>query len=69
MLDYNDIPDDPNEALRYNALKHTQLQATQQVKQMYGLVEDIAVTALQGMVEGEEVRSEAPEGIQMIITK
>lgn len=67
--DNADIPDDPDEALKYNALQHTKIQAEGQVKQMVDLIDEIAKTTIVGMVENEEMRTNTPEGMQMILTK
>lgn len=65
----NDIPDDPDEALRENALRRTHQAAKTQAQAISGLVDDIAKTALDNMVEGEELLAASPHGMQMYIAK
>ena len=57
-----DIPEDPNEAFKQNAMKITRLEAVKQVKSMVNLVDDIAANALKSMVAGEELDTAAPLG-------
>jgi len=44
-------------------------QAVNQAKQMVNLIDTIAATAIVNMVEGEEMRTKSPEGMQMILGK
>ena len=64
-----DIPEDPDVMLRNNALKITKIRAVEQVKKMTALIDDIGETAIKNMVVGEEIRTKAPLGVQMIMTK
>ncbi|XP_059084074.1 uncharacterized protein LOC131881274 [Tigriopus californicus] len=64
-----DIPDDPEDALRFNVMRLTRMQAVEQVKKMVSLVDDIAETAIANSVEGEELRTKTPMGVQMIMSK
>lgn len=64
-----DIPDDPDDALRFNVMRLTRMQAVEQVKKMVSLVDDIAETAIANSVEGEELRTKTPMGVQMIMSK
>ncbi len=41
----------------------------QQVKQMVSLVDDIAKTTIVNSVEGEELRTKATQGVEMIMSK
>ena len=67
--DNADIPDDPNEAFRQNAMKVTRLEAVKQVKSMVNLVEDLAQTTLSRMVAGEELSTKSPLGVSMRFAK
>ena len=64
-----DIPEDPDEAFRKNAMKLTRIRAVEQVKKMVALVDDIAETTIKNSVLGEEMRTKSPLGMQMIMTK
>ena len=64
-----DIPEDPRDALRANALKVTRIEAVSQVKTMVGLVDDIAATALKSMVAGEILKTSSPLGVSMTMAK
>lgn len=67
--DNADIPDNPEVAWKDNAMKLTRISAVSQVKQMVDLVDDIAETAIINSVEGEEIRTKTPLGMEMIMTK
>ena len=64
-----DIPTDPEEALRRNALKLTRIRAIEQVKKMTSLVDEVAETTIKNSVVGEELRTKSPLGMQMIMSK
>ena len=64
-----DIPEDPNEAFKQNAMKITRLEAVKQVKSMANLVEDLAQTTLMRMVAGEELNTRSPLGVSMRFSK
>ena len=64
-----DIPEDPNEALKKNAMKLTRIKAVEQVKKMTSLVDEIAETTIKNSVLGEELRTRSPLGVQMTMTK
>ena len=64
-----DIPEDPNEAFKQNAMKITRLEAVKQVKSMVQLVEDLAQTTLMRMVAGEELNTRSPLGVSMRFSK
>ena len=64
-----DIPEDPNEAFKQNAMKITRLEAVKQVKSMVNLVEDLAQTTLTRMVAGEELNTKSPLGVSMKFAK
>jgi hypothetical protein len=64
-----DIPEDPDDALRKNAMRLIRIKAVEQVKKMTALVEEIAETVLKNSVLGETMRSKSPMGAQMIIHK
>jgi len=64
-----DIPQDPVEAFKQNAMKVTRIEAVAQVKSMVNLVDDIATTALQSMVVGETLNTKAPLGVSMKLAK
>ena len=64
-----DIPDNPDDALKWNAMKLTRIDATNQVKKMIQLVDDIAEQTIINSVEGEEMRTRSPLGMQMIMSK
>ena len=68
-ISYVDIPDDPKVAFEQNAMKWNILSAKSQVKEMVDLVDSIAETAVVSQVEGEEMRTKAPMGMSMIMTK
>ncbi len=59
----------PEEAWKENAFKLTRITAVQQVKQMVSLVDDIAKTTIVNSVEGEELRTKATQGVEMIMSK
>ena len=69
FTDNADIPQDPEVALRDNAMKVTRLNAVAQVKLMVDLVDDIASNALKTMVSGEILETKSPLGVSMIIAK
>lgn len=60
---------DIGDALRNNAFKLTKINAVQQVQQMVDLIDDIAETTIVNSVEGEEMRTSAPLGVNMIMSK
>ena len=64
-----DIPEDPDEAFRKNAMKLARIRDVEQVKKMVALVDDIAETTIKNSVLGEEMRTKSPLGMQMIMTK
>ena len=64
-----DIPEDPNEAFKQNAMKITRLEAVKQVKSMVQLVEDLAQTTLMRMVAGEGLNTRSPLGVSMRFSK
>ena len=64
-----DIPEDPDEAFRKNAMKLTRIRAVEQVKKMVSLIDDVAETTIKNSVLGEEMRTKSPLGMQMIMTK
>jgi hypothetical protein len=64
-----DIPDNQADALRANAYKLTRISAVKQAKEMVSLIDTIAATAIVNMVEGEEMRTKTPMGMQMIMGK
>ena len=67
--DEADIPDDPEVALRQNAMRLTRIQAVEQVKKMTTLVDEIGETTIKNMVVGEELKTNSPLGMQMIMAK
>ena len=64
-----DIPEDPEEALRNNAMKLTRIRAIEQVKKMTSLIDEIGETTIMNSVLGEELRTKTPLGVQMTMTK
>ena len=64
-----DIPTDPEEALRKNAMRLTRIRAVEQVKKMTSLVDEVAETTIKNSVVGEELRTKSPLGMQMIMSK
>ena len=64
-----DIPSDPAVAFKDNAMKITRIEAVLQVKKMVNLVDSIASTALKSMVSGETLKTKAPLGVSMILSK
>ena len=64
-----DIPEDPKEAEKQNAMKITRIDAVAQVKKMVDLVDNIAGTALKSMVIGETLDTKAPLGVSMKLSK
>ena len=50
-------------------MKLTRIDATNQVKKMIQLVDDIAEQTIINSVEGEEMRTRSPLGMQMIMSK
>ena len=64
-----DIPEDPEEALKKNALKLTRIRAIQQVKEMTALVDEIAETTIMNSVVGEVLATKSPLGVQMTMAK
>ena len=69
VTDNAEIPEDPEVALRENAMKVTRLNAVAQVKTMVDLVDDIAANALKTMVSGEFLETKSPLGVSMIMSK
>ena len=69
VTDNADIPQDPEVALRDNAMKVTRLNAVAQVKLMVDLVDDIASNALKTMVSGEVLNTKSPLGVSMMMAK
>jgi hypothetical protein len=63
-----EIPEDPDVALRDNAMKITRTNAVEQVNKIIALVEDMAATTIKNSVIGEELRTNAA-GAKMIIAK
>ena len=68
-VDDSDIPDDPDEALKSNALKLSSIEGKRQIGDILDFLEDITKTALDSLVLGEELRTHATEGVKMIISK
>ncbi len=60
---------DIEDAWKTNAYELTRISAVEQVKQMVSLVDDIAETTIMNSVEGEEMRTKTPLGVEMIMSK
>ena len=52
-----DIPEDPEEALKKNALKLTRIRAIEQVKKMTNLIDEIGETTIMNSVLGETLKT------------
>ena len=63
-----EIPEDPEVALRQNAVKIIREDAVVQAKKMIALVESISATTIKNSVVGESFRTKS-KGIQQIIQK
>ena len=63
-----EIPEDPEVALRQNAVKIIREDAVIQAKKMIALVESISATTIKNSVVGESFRTKS-KGIQQIIQK
>ena len=64
-----DIPEDPEEALKKNALKLTRIRAIEQVKKMTNLIDEIGETTIMNSVLGETLKTKSPLGVQMTMSK
>ena len=63
-----EIPEDPEVALRQNAVKIIREDAVVQAKKMIALVESISATTIKNSVVGESFRTKS-KGIKQIIQK
>ena len=63
-----EIPEDPEDALRQNAVKIIREDAVIQAKKMIALVESISATTIKNSVVGESFRTKS-KGIKQIIQK
>ncbi len=69
ISEQSDIPEDPEVALKQNALRVIRNKAEQQVKKMAKLVDDIAATAIKNSVMGETLETNSPLGAKMVLSK
>ena len=63
-----EIPEDPEVALRQNAMKIIREDAVNQAKKMIALVESISATTIKNSVVGEIFKTNS-KGVKMIIQK
>ncbi|XP_040583519.2 location of vulva defective 1 [Lepeophtheirus salmonis] len=64
-----DIPDDPEDAFKQNALKLTRIHSIEQVKKIASIVDDVGLSLVSKLIPGESLKSSLSTGFQMIISK
>ena len=55
--------------MKYNALRVTRTTAVGQIKQMVDIINELTETVVVDIVEGEEIRTKVPIGMQVIMAK
>lgn len=64
-----DIPDSADQALRENVLRLTKIEAVDQINDMLDIVDQVGRQVVINSVAGEELKTKAPLGVKMIMSK